>query len=760
MAKYQDFLSRVGSNRDRAALRGIFSQFLTDDDPPALKDLTLASIVLSGAETTEITISGASTTGILQSGTSTTAYSITGAFTTGINIAADGTTGISITSAFSGVNAISLAGTGSTAGINISGDHTTAITIGAQTTGAIAITGATATGISITGACSTAALQMGVSGTTAGDFIWYGTTALYKVLFDADGDTNGAVFFGADTKGIQTTWYGDTTAYKVVWDPTADTNGSWRFGSDGKGVEVVLYGVVASYNVTWDPNGDTNGTLHVGADTFGLMFKLYGDTTGCGVFWDPSGDTNGALSIGASGGSKGNDLLAYGATNGNYMHWDQSANSLLLVGTSTVLNIAGTTASSSAATGALICAGGAGIGGAIYAGDSINMLNDKALTLGTTVATAATKITLEFDSTTGIGLFNMGSTSAPMVLATNPGSGVIGHTVNILHSAGAGDCEDLLGSYTKVAFSGDGDSGVTAVGGAFRAYVGTAVGDSTVVKELYGIQPWCSHDGTGAITAMSALSAKCDVNTGNFTATTVNAGHFHVEGAATVTSSMFDGVMIEIYPDVTCLDAGLRIVTDTGAVMTNGIAISGVMTNGLNLSATADVGILMTGATKGIDVTCSAIGATGRIAKLAGSIAAGALTDGYGAVEVDLTMTGTQADHVAALSAWVNIADAAITGGAGKFVCAQDNGLYASSPGEMANTKVIYGMRAQAVGMPADALIFPFSLNTGGAIGHKALFEINTTEEMSCAAGKSTESIFAPIFYDANGKTWYVELFA
>lgn len=186
MAKYQDFLSRVGSNRDRAALRGIFSMFLTDDNPPALKDLVLASIILSGAETTQVTISGACTTGILQSGTSTTAYSITGAFTTGISIAADGTTGIAITSAFSGVNMISLAGTGSTSGILISGacgagvsvtgsatsafstgtgtftngvllggTLTTGVSIGAATTG-ISLTGAVTTGISITGTATTA----------------------------------------------------------------------------------------------------------------------------------------------------------------------------------------------------------------------------------------------------------------------------------------------------------------------------------------------------------------------------------------------------------------------------------------------------------------------------------------------------------------------------------------------------------------------------------------------------------------------------
>jgi len=223
----------------------------------------------------------------------------------------------------------------------------------------------------------------------------------------------------------------------------------------------------------------------------------------------------------------------------------------------------------------------------LAAGATVN--DDMVLTLGTTTATAETKITLEFDeTTTGIGLFNMGSTSAPMVLATNPGSGVIAHTVNILHSAGAGDCDDLLGSYTKVAFSGDGDSGCTAVGGAFRAYVGTAVGDATVVKELYGIQPWCSHDGTGAITAMSALSAKCDVNTGAFTASTVNAGHFHIEGAGAVTGQ-FDGVMIEVYPDVTCLDSMLALVVDSEATVTSGIRVSGAMTNLLKLDVTTAV---------------------------------------------------------------------------------------------------------------------------------------------------------------------------
>ena len=143
MAKYQQFLSRIGSNRDRAALRGIFSQFLTDGDPPALKDLVLASIVLSGAETTQITISGACTTGVLLSATSTTGINITGAATDGIKIQTGAMT-----------DAIEIASV-CTIGLNISGACATPVSItGACTTG-IAISSICTTGISLTGAMTT-----------------------------------------------------------------------------------------------------------------------------------------------------------------------------------------------------------------------------------------------------------------------------------------------------------------------------------------------------------------------------------------------------------------------------------------------------------------------------------------------------------------------------------------------------------------------------------------------------------------------------
>jgi hypothetical protein len=172
-------------------------------------------------------------------------------------------------------------------------------------------------------------------------------------------------------------------------------------------------------------------------------------------------------------------------------------------------------------------------------------------------------------------------------LAANPGASVIPHNVTIIHSAGAGDCDDLVSSYVKADVQGAGDSGLTAVASASRCYVGVD-GSNAVAAQAYGTQAWAKHDGTGAITAMSGVSALVDVNTGNFTASTVNAIHAHIEGAATVTGQ-FDGVMIEVYPDVTCLDSGLAIVVDSGAVVDAAIRISGAPVCDVKLSGTVNI---------------------------------------------------------------------------------------------------------------------------------------------------------------------------
>jgi hypothetical protein len=108
---------------------------------------------------------------------------------------------------------------------------------------------------------------------------------------------------------------------------------------------------------------------------------------------------------------------------------------------------------------------------------------------------------------------------------------------------------------------------------------------------------------------MSAVSAKLDVGADAFTASTINSGHFHIDGAAAVTGQ-FDGVMIEVYPAVTSMDSALKIAIDGGATVADAIAVSGTATDGIDLSAatlTKDItlhhGSYITDSTAGVSVT-------------------------------------------------------------------------------------------------------------------------------------------------------------
>jgi hypothetical protein len=188
-----------------------------------------------------------------------------------------------------------------------------------------------------------------------------------------------------------------------------------------------------------------------------------------------------------------------------------------------------------------------------------NVEDDVQFKIGSTQATAATMITAEFDeTTTGIGIYQQGSSGVPMVLNTNPGSAVIANTVHINHSAGAGDCDDLIAAYQKVTVSGDGDSGLTAVGTAPRLTIGGAA------QEGYCLQSHVIHESDDGILALSAGSFKLTTQTADFTATnSVNAGQFILTGDGTYnptcTAGRFCGVEITVESYVTGVDAVLHL---------------------------------------------------------------------------------------------------------------------------------------------------------------------------------------------------------
>lgn len=158
-----------------------------------------------------------------------------------------------------------------------------------------------------------------------------------------------------------------------------------------------------------------------------------------------------------------------------------------------------------------------------------------------------------------------------------------------------------------------------------------------------------------------------------------------------------------------------------------------------------------------VTVTNSAVAATGRVMKLSATIAAAALTDGYGAFEVDVTLSGSPTDHSAAASAWINI-----TGGTvpvGTYICARNDGIYEASAATITNAKLIFGARMHKLTDDTDGLCFPFSLNTNNT-AITALFDCQNRSDFGLVASAGTaENQLLPIMRDAAGNLRYVMLY-
>jgi hypothetical protein len=159
-------------------------------------------------------------------------------------------------------------------------------------------------------------------------------------------------------------------------------NGTLTAGLNGTGYDVILYGDTAGKNLTWDQSADSlivtgtttlvgttnldavdidgavqiDGIVQIGVDGTGYDLKLYGDTAGKSLLWDQSADSlivtgtttlvgttnldavdidgavqiDATLSVGVDG--TGYDVKFFGATSGAHMLWDESADDLKLVG--------------------------------------------------------------------------------------------------------------------------------------------------------------------------------------------------------------------------------------------------------------------------------------------------------------------------------------------------------------------------------------------------------------------------------------------
>lgn len=180
------------------------------------------------------------------------------------------------------------------------------------------------------------------------------------------------------------------------------------------------------------------------------------------------------------------------------------------------------------------------------------------------------------------------------------------------------------------------------------------------------------------------------------------------------------------------------------------------------LGACATTGIAIGSCTTGIAITNATLGVTaGRAIKIATSQAAAAMDDGYGVVEIDHTITGTAGSNFSgcALSAWVNIPSGTV--GAGKYVCAQNNGIYEDSAATVTNARLIFGLRAQKLIGDTDSLSFPFSINTNNT-AITALVDVNNATDMGWIDGvlsNGTGDGHIPLFRDNAGVVHYVNTY-
>ena len=157
-------------------------------------------------------------------------------------------------------------------------------------------------------------------GVTDADFGYFnGVTNTTFGIEDADGDSWGVMEFSADdTFGIDVG--GSATAVNFV--------DNLEFGVDGTGIDVKFYGDTADYLAWWDQNGDTNGTWYFGADDYGVDVVWYMQSSDHLMNLDVSANSgDGAFYFGQD--NHGVDVYLYGETSGDYIHWDQSIDTLV-----------------------------------------------------------------------------------------------------------------------------------------------------------------------------------------------------------------------------------------------------------------------------------------------------------------------------------------------------------------------------------------------------------------------------------------------
>ncbi len=192
-----------------------------------------------------------------------------------------------------------------------------------------------------------------------------------KLFFDDTGayiraSASGTLDLVATTIAItgDVTVSGSLTTGSQTISLNQDLQGTLTVGVNDTGYDVKFYGATASKYWLWDEDADSVILAGAFAQTGNMAitgtFSVSSTSTLTGaIALDGAATCSSTLTVGVS--DTGYDVKFYGATAANYMHWDESGDDLLLVGTATQFAVAGTTNAVSATTGSIRTAGGIGI---------------------------------------------------------------------------------------------------------------------------------------------------------------------------------------------------------------------------------------------------------------------------------------------------------------------------------------------------------------------------------------------------------------
>lgn len=269
----------------------------------------------------------------------------------------------------------------------------------------------------------------------------------------------------------------------------------------------------------------------------------------------------------------------------------------------------------------------------------------------------------------------------------------------------------------------------TGPGVDFRKARGTAAAPTVVT----------SGDDLGTIRAYGAVAA----------AEWVQAAEIRFDMAGTIATTRGPGT-------ITFLTA-----TDAApSVLTQAMIISAAQLVTVAAGLTLTTGNL-TVASGGATFTNASLDAVaGRVAKFSGTVAAPNHGDGYGAVEIDITSSGSVAGTTAASSTWLNFAAASVPGA--NMICVQNNGIYLPTGITASSAKMIMGMRMQYVADDGanPGSLFLFSTNIFSNV-LTALLDVNAIVDLGGSTGAQTGNDYKiPLLKDASaGVTWYVNVY-